>query len=274
MSFNIILNSSNVVNSNNNQFRFKFINGAFNITEGSEMCVGEIQIPYSWFNISTNYNNNAFVITDWLGTVHNIILPNGFYLVSDIQQYLETYFINNGMYLIDAGGNNVYYFYFYDNTQYYRTQILLYPIPISLPTGYTLPTGFIGFPSTPTCMSFTILNNGFTIYSGFNAGTYGGGSTPLSLLSNNVPVGSTVNSLNISCSIIENPVSMPSNILDTIPINTTFGSNINYAPSFEKWIKLKSGTYSELILGFTDQNNNPLQANDPNVSISLLLKKK
>ena len=62
MSYNLVINSSNVVNSLNNQYRYDFINGSFEIPENSEIMISSLQIPYSWYNISTRYNNRKFTI--------------------------------------------------------------------------------------------------------------------------------------------------------------------------------------------------------------------
>jgi len=86
---------------------------------------------------------------------------------------------------------------------------------------------------------------------GFPAGTYGGGSSSGSCLSNITPVGSNVNSLIVRCNLAINPGSIPSNILDNFPINNSFGSNINYVPNFEKWIKIRADAYSKLIITST-----------------------
>ena len=59
MVFNLILNSPNVSNPNNTFYSKSFINGSLTIPTGSEMCVSQIIIPYSWFNISSNYSNNS-----------------------------------------------------------------------------------------------------------------------------------------------------------------------------------------------------------------------
>ena len=53
MSYNLVINSSNVVNSLNNQYRYDFINGSFEIPENAEIMISSLQIPYSWYNIST-----------------------------------------------------------------------------------------------------------------------------------------------------------------------------------------------------------------------------
>lgn len=272
MSYNIILNSTNVSNSTNSQYTYKFITGNFVVKENAEICVSQIQIPYSWFNITTNYQNTQFNFIDWLGTTYNITLPDGFYSIQDVNNYLETFFINNGMYLINNSGQNVYYFQIYSNAQYYRNQMLFYPAPTSLPLGWTQPSNWIGFPAFATNSQFVVLANNFRTYSGFNAGTYGGGSTSLSILSQNVPIGSNVNSLVVSCNLVNNNIGMPSDTLDTFAVEGAFGANINYDPKFQKWIKIKSGTYNSLTITFKDQNFNTVVINDPNLTISLLLK--
>lgn len=274
MSYNIILNSTNNIDRvNNSTYRYNFSNGNFKIGENSEICVSQIQIPYSWYNISSFYNNNQVQFIDWLGTTYTITFPDGFYTVQDLQNYMELFMINNGLYLVN-NGVNVYYFSMYTNQQYYKNQFLFYNVPTSLPTGYTQPSNWVGYPATTTAPRFVVLNNNFTIYSGFNSGTYGGGATSSSVLSQRTPVGSNVNSLLISCNLVDNSVGFPSNILDTLQIDSQFGTNINYEPKFQKWVKIKAGTYNSLTIDFRDQNNNQINILDSNVTISLLLKNK
>ena len=94
MSYNLILNNTNVIGQNNNIYKFDFVNGSFNIKEGAEICISNITIPYSWYNISSALQNNIFTITDWLGGLHQVTLPNGYYTVADVNAYLQNYFLN------------------------------------------------------------------------------------------------------------------------------------------------------------------------------------
>jgi hypothetical protein len=55
--------------------------------------------------------------------------------------------------------------------------------------------------------------------------------------------------------------------------NPTFGSNITYDPSFEKWVQMKDGTFSNMTITFNDQNLNTLYALDPNILLTLLIRK-
>jgi hypothetical protein len=275
MSYTLVLNSSNVSANAKNTYVYNFIGGNFTVKEGSEICVSNITIPYSWYNISSTYNNKQFQFTWTVGTTpttYTITLPDGFYLVSDINQYLETYCQLNGFYLINDVGNYVYYIQLLENTNYYKIQLLTYAVPTSLPPGWTQPANFAGYPSVATAPSFIVLNNNFTNLIGFTAGTYGGGSADSSTMSSYTPQGSVVNSVVVRCSLVSNNVGFPSDILDSFSINAQFGSNINYDPPFQKWLSVKPGTYNNLIISFVDQNFNIIPILDSNVCITLLIK--
>ena len=79
----------------------------------------------------------------------------------------------------------------------------------------------------------------------------------------------------MECSLVNNACTVPSDILDSMPINnTSFGSNITYDPSFEKFITLSNGTFNNFTFSFRDQNLNEIYAKDPNVSITLIIRQK
>jgi hypothetical protein len=77
MSYNLVINGSNVVNALKNTYRYEFINGTFQIAEGSEIMITSLQIPYSWFNITTRNNNNSFRFHWPSPNVQSITLTNG-----------------------------------------------------------------------------------------------------------------------------------------------------------------------------------------------------
>ena len=280
MSNCLVLNSSNVIGRDNNIYKYNFINGMFTIKEDSEIALSSVTMPYSWFNITSAYNNNTFQII-WYGsatTTYTVILPDGFYLISDINNYLENFMIQNSLYLIDSStGNYIFYVQLFTSSSYYSNQILCFAVPTSLPSGYTAPVGWPGFPASARTPLFTVLNNRLTVLLGFSAGSYPPvtQSTSYSILSNLLPpVGSPVNSIIVRCSLIDNAVSMPTDILDSFSINATFGSNINYSPNYEKWISIRKGTYSSITITFVDQDFNNIAIIDPNIIITLLIKNK
>jgi hypothetical protein len=75
--FNLTINSTNVANSLNNMYQYQFKNGAFEVPANAEMMITSFQIPYSWYNITTRYNNNSFKIYWPSSVVNSITLTNG-----------------------------------------------------------------------------------------------------------------------------------------------------------------------------------------------------
>jgi hypothetical protein len=280
----LILNSRNIVGFNNNTFQYNFKNNGFTIPIGSEISVSSIQMPYSWYNVSTFYQNQNFRIIwptiDTTQTInYNVVLDNGFYTVDDIQNFIEQFCIKNNLYLINANGDYVYYINLNYNLSAYKIQLILEPVPVSLPVGYTAPVGFPAYPTnsggrTPR---FQVLDDLFGRLIGFNVGI----SPPATIttasydkLSDYTPLGSNVNSIVVRCNVISNDVSMPSDILDSfgIPTGSNFGSNIVYEPSFQKWVTIREGTYSSMILTIQDQDFNDIKILDPNSVITLIIK--
>ena len=279
MSLTIILNSNNVVNNGlNTQFTYAFPQGGFKIEKDAEMCISNLTIPYSWYNVNAQYYNNAsfsYNFPDANGDMitFNVNLPNGYYTTADINQYLQTQFISNNQYLVNADGQYVYYMEMITNPTYYAIQVICYALPTSLPSGYTNPA-YMAFPPTTKTPQLVILNNNFGNLIGYSSGSYP--TTPQtsnqSFLSNGVPNATPVNSLILRTNLVDNPVSMPSDILDSIPITSEFGFNITYEPTFGKFIKIKKGNYAFMTLTIYDQNLNPVPARDPNSLITLLLR--
>ena len=275
MSFNLVLNSSNVVGSNNNTYVYSFIGGNFLVKDDMEICVSQVTIPYSWYNITTTQT----VTVNW--TIGSTVTPYtwtivpGFYTVSDLNLALQLFCVNNGLYLVN-GSSNVYYLSLYTNTALYKNQLIAQLVPTSLPSGYTAPSGFAGYPTVTVTPQIVLSSTSSQLNSilGFATGTFPSVNTAnISVLSTITPVGSTVNSLLMTCNLVNNAVAMPSNILCGIPIDTTFGSNLNYAPSYQQWVKITPGRYSTMTLQFTDQSYTPLTALDSNVLIVLNIRK-
>jgi len=290
MSFTLVLNSSNVSNtSTNTSFKYNFIQGGFRVQD-MEMCVSSITIPYSFYNVSSYYNNRTFSLvfpTAATTTTIAITLPEGFYTVTDINSYIQQVCIDYGAYLIDSTGNYVYYQQLVYNTTYYAVQLLLFSVPTTLPTGYSyatagasgsIYTSAIKLPTTAYIPRLSLASSGsIATIIGFVAGaTYptAASTTSQSLKSTLTPVGSTVNSLVMECSLVNNSCASPSDILDSMPINdTAFGSNIIYQP-YPNFVSMSNGTYNNFTFSFRDQNLKEIYAKDPNVSITLIIRPK
>ena len=160
MSFTLCLNSSNVVTgSNNSTFRYTFIGGNFR-TDNCEICISQATIPFAFYNVSSQYGNNTFsLILPTAGTTQtiNVTLPDGYYSVNDIQQYIQQVLITNKFYLITSTGSYVYPFFLAYSATYYKVQIICATIPNAADAatlGYTQPAGAPALPTVTTGVQF------------------------------------------------------------------------------------------------------------------------
>ena len=144
MSSLITVNSLNASNTQTNLFTYNFPSGSVNF-KNARVAVQSIIIPYSWLNVnSAFYNNASFNIimpvkisgSTTTATVA-ITIPNGFYTLQNINQYLQAQLVAAGYYLINANSQNVYNIEFVINNQLNNVQLNSYVIPTTLPSGYS-----------------------------------------------------------------------------------------------------------------------------------------
>lgn len=288
MSSTIVINQSNVVNDgNNNTYIYKFPNSVQ--FPNHEICISSLTMYFSWANITPIYQNQVFSYTWTVGTTattYTVTIPQGLYEISDINSYLQYVMIQNGTYLIDSSLKNVYYAEFLVNPNTYSVQLNTYPVPTSLPSGFTAPvanpaTGalaFAGFPTTTTNPRIRIPStSNFYKIVGFTQGFDTGVSTAGTNLSFNSSVAPQVQpnpSIYVAISNINNKYANPSTIIYSVSPNVGFGEKIIEKPPEFTWNKMIGGTYSELRLQFLGVDFTPIQLLDPNVSILLCLREK
>ena len=295
--FILVLNSSNVSGIYNTNYTYKFINGSFEVPENSKICVSSVTIPYSWFNVNNLlYINNVFSYNypNTVGgfTQYNVTLLNGFYQVSDLNNAIQLYMFQQGQY-IKSGSNIIYFINLLTDQTFYTNQFIFNIVPTAANVvsyygvGATISNGL--YPSVQSCCQ-VILPTGTTTTSfgsliGYTANTYPiGSSLPVlpsgtisstnystNVLGNTVPNLTPVNSLIMTCNLVDNNVSIPSNIMDSFNINNTFGGNITYNSNFQKYVSISSGKYQTMSVNLVDQNGNTIQANDYNILITLIL---
>jgi hypothetical protein len=306
MAYNIILNSSNLVGVNNNQFKYDFIGGSFTIPEDAEIFVKQITIPDSFFNVSAALGNNTYsysIPTGALNTTITVTLNDGFYGISDLNNALNNSLKQNNFYFYNSTtvrfsniSQIIYPIQFSTNASNYTNTITFQYIPngtagvssqfgnnwiwanasnfstnASLPT-ITIPQqssknisqstyglgNIIGFTNATypsdlplyygltTTFSTNIASISISIPLTINGNTlkqynYYGSINNLIIPSANPPfsaMGTYVNGIIIRCNSVENNITMPSDILDSFGITSTFGSNINYLPSTNHSSKL------------------------------------
>lgn len=146
----------------------------------SEVALRELFINYSWFNILEAKGNNIITLL-WGATYYSVIIPNGFYELPDLQQFIHEWMdpairqpqrqylappganaitSNMDMYLIADGtvpplgsgpaadnaadGAHQPLIFLTEDTSAYRFTALSYGIPTgSEPTGYTFPSNYV-----------------------------------------------------------------------------------------------------------------------------------
>jgi len=276
----LVLNSNNVVaGSNNTTYQYKFSRNMM-IKDEAEMAISSITIPYSWYNITARYANNVISIffpTSSFYVASQITFDDGFYSVTDINARIQQECINQGYYLINASGQYVYYLTLLYNPTTYGVQLICQPVPTSLPGGWSTPTNWNGFPTTTLVPILQVESAEFGKLIGFNAGNYPPNystTTNYNILNTFTPVGSNINNLIVRSSLVDNEIGFPTDIVDSLAITSTFGSNINYVPPVLKWVKLSAGIYQYFNITFVDQNLNSIYALDNNVCITLMIHNK
>lgn len=274
----LIINSSGLQSSTfNNTYRYTFPQGSVQF-KNSKVAVSNINIYYSWYNITSTFNNNSFsfIFPNAGGTTtYTVNIPDGYYSISELNSYLQQYCITNNLYLINSSGDYVYYLEFITNSTYYSIQFNAYPVPTVLPAGWTDP-GF-SFPVASTTPRLVVPSTNFQNLIGFNAGTYPtpAQATTYSKLSDFTPQVSPTQSIILACSLLNNKYSNPSTILYSFTAsNTNFGSIIESSPNQYSFVDIQDGSYPYFEISLFDQDYQPLQINDTNLVVQLLISSK
>ncbi len=250
----VILNSTNYVTGSNGTFRYNFPTGQVNF-KNSKIALASISIYYSWFSIQDSYNNTTLQIVWPVGpTTLNITIPNGFYSIPQLNAYLQSQMVANGMYLINGSGQYVYYLELIENSSAYAVQLNCYPIPTSLPAGYSAPASWLGYPAVASTPQLVVLTNNFRNIIGFSAGTYP----------------SVVQATNYSVSSTFTPqVSPVQSVIVGCLSGVAFGNLIESQPSAFSFVDILDGSYCSFDITLYDQDFNLLPINDTNLIIQL-----
>lgn len=282
----IVLNSTNILaGSNNSTLIYNFPTSVK--FDNHQIAVQSVNIYYSWRNIdATSLKNNSFTFTWVVGsttTTYTVTIPPGLYEIADINNYLQYVFIQNGQYLINATGQYVYYAEFLVNPNTYAVNIITYPVPTSLPSGWSAPvanaqTGavaFVGYPTTYFNPLITIPAN-FSLIMGyatnFATSQNTGNNTILTYTSSISPQVQPNPTALMTISNISNEYSSPTSVIHSVVPDVGFGELIKSVPNEYVWCRLLKGTISSLFVRFVGQDANSLAILDPNMTIILLIR--
>jgi hypothetical protein len=269
----IILNQSNNLSTNApNTLTYTF---PFQQTfKNKEVALNFLSIPYSWPNVTSSYNNNSFSYIWTNGSTYNVTMPNGFYQVSDINNFLELTMISNGHYLVDSNGNQVFYINIQANSTYYCITFTMTPIPSSLPSGWSNPNSIT---LNGHCPQIVIPSTNITTLLGVNAGTYPSSQTQANAYGLNgqlVPQVSPVTVVNIACNISYNPLSTNQKVLYSFTPNVSYGDYYISQPQNMIFFEIPNGTYPTVTIQFLDNSFNLLPNLDNSIQINLVIRER
>lgn len=221
----IILNSSHIQNlgSGNNILKYTFPAGGVRFKDNS-VALTSFQCYYCWDSIGAANANNGLQYV-WIdGLINSATIPDGNWTVAQLNAYLQSVMVVNGHYLIDSSGNYKYHLEIVTSSFNYSCLINAYIVPTALPSGYPYPTGATwAYPATSKCAQIMI--GSISSILGFSAGNYPPTqqATNYSAYSSSTPQLSSTSSILMTCSLINNKISYPSNILYSfMPVKTYF----------------------------------------------------
>jgi hypothetical protein len=281
MSQTIILTGNNW-DASQSAFVYKFANGAPYKLLNKEVALSTCNIYNSFFNISAALGNNQIQLI-FSGTTYTYTFPDGFYSASDMNYFLQSQMITNGLYCVNSTGQNVYFAEIVANSTAYSINLNLYVIPTSsgaTTLGYTQGSGASWtYPVSTTANNIpqlTIMSAGFGGLIGFNTGTYpatSSASVSQQFASSSTPEISLVQSLILTCNMVNNiGFSNPADVLGSVPVNVAYGQMVSYNASTPLFQKASNNMYQSVVIRLYDQNLNLIKPLDLDVLILLSLR--
>lgn len=282
----IVINARNSTpqGTDNSRFRYNFPQGGYAF-RNDQVAVSNLSIYYSWNNITAANQNNTFSYVWYFGaiptaTTVNITVPDGFYTIPQLNAYLQSVMITQGHYLINATGDYVYFLELVENSALYSVQFNSYYLLTAAQAaalGYTAPGAWPGYVNVNITPQIIIPATNFRNLIGFNNGTYPSPTqvTNYSKTSDYTPQVTPITSVLVSCSLVNNPLALPSNIIYSFaPSDTSFGSLI--VPTFSNfiWNDVTDGYWTGFDIQFLTPDFQALPMKDINIVMILSIKHK
>lgn len=238
-----------------------------------EVALKSLTIYYSWPNISAALGNNTFsYIWPATGLTYSVVIADGIYQFSDLNNYLQQVMFANGHYLLDANSNPVYYITLILNTVIYCITMQITPLPATLPASWTNPTSV----NLATAANRTpqLLIGSLATLTGFPAATYPAVmQTSVYYVNSGIPQATGSTSINVRCNLVNNrDFSTNNDILSTFALSSgsESGSLITYAPFALDWMPAMQNTFQTITLTLTDQLNRPILIRDPSGIVAVV----
>jgi len=279
----LILSQKNVVaGSNNTTFEYVFPAGGIHLKGHTKIALASITMYNSTPNISAALGNNTYKYR-WIdATEHSVTMPDGFYEISDMNNFLHQTMLNNGHYLTEISTNNAVWFLTLSvNTSTYKIDLLAFPMVNTFYTAalYTTPTPPFPIPawSVPAVSAnpqFIIPATLFTNIIGLAAGTYPAAANNTVITTSSSTFAPQVNPLSsylVKCNLVNNPYGIPNSLIYSFPPSGSFGQQFVIAPNEYSFIDAQDGFYNTMRIEITDQNDRPTVILDSNINILMVI---
>lgn len=276
----LILSQKNVVpGSNNTTFEYAFPGGGIQLQKHTKIALASITMYNSTPNISAALGNNTYSYR-WIdATVNTVTMPDGFYEISDLNNFLHQTMLNNKHYLTEVStGDAVWFLTMSVNASTYKIDLLAYPMDTTnyvAPTNYTVPAGATWtIPAISTNPQFIIPASNFQYIIGFAPGTYPSASNNTTITTSSSTIAPQVNPLSsylVKCNLVNNPYGIPNSLIYSFPPANAFGAQFVVAPNEYSFIDCQDGYYNSMRIEITDQNDRPTTILDSNINILMVI---
>ena len=231
----IFMNTENSKTNESHWFKLDLTEKLNLKNPNKNMALANLSIYYTWKNIKSEYKNNKFKISapTWNDTFD---LPDGFYLISDIQDYIELIIKKHQTLTEDP-------------------PIQIYPNKIKNRIVFKIKTGYKLELSTPETMKLL-------------------GSTKKDVDSDrnseNVAKLESVEVVLVHCNLVKNDYQHNAKVLFSFVPNKQYGQLINISPHSLTMMNTVNTEFSFIEVWFTDQASKALEIED-NVNLTLII---
>jgi len=263
----MIINSNNITDSvTNSVFQVNF-ERSVNLVD-KHISLTSASLYFSWRNITTQNNNFSYT---WIDDIlYDVEIPIGLYEISDIRSYFQFVMSQNNHVMTNTEtGSTIYFIDFVVSNTAYSIDILTYPVPASLSTGYTSSITFIGTEKNPRLTLPAGINAIFGYAEDF---TTDAGSSIVTFNSSVAPNVSPDNSVIIVCDQVLNEFSNLG-ILYALSPSVGIGSLIVDKPAYPIYSKLRNGSYNHLTFRILSSKSfKPIELIDPEINFIFSIK--
>lgn len=265
---------------------------------GMECALSSMSLYNSFFNVSRAIGNNQITLRYPIFTGSNTYtmtsfvctLDDGFYTYDQINEALDNFCVQQGLYLLDQNGNPVTFQQVSVNSVTYYSNIRTYHLPTQAQVtamGWTNPGG-LALLNTGTQMvspQLVITQAAMQYLTGFPPGSYPAApvvstattwsnAAASSAVATQVPQINKVTCVVVAANVINNNISIPSSLLQLVPLTSRYGFVSQYAPGSLLYSSCMASTFQSIEIRFFDQNLEPLRPIDAEISLVLSFRTK